>query len=104
MVVTHGPNTNTGGTRWSWLPVRPTTIANQIARIVKTPGWVSTDFHNHSTPSGDNTCGTDDRLINLAAEQVEFAPTTEHNRLYDWAPNIERLGLAAYLKTVPEWN
>lgn len=72
-----------------------------LKRAFETPGWVSTDFHNHSTPSGDNTCGTDDRLINLAAEQVEFAPTTEHNRLYDWAPHIERLGLSAFLKTVP---
>lgn len=77
------------------------TVSGQLLRSVKTPGWVSTDFHNHSTPSGDNTCGTDDRLINLAAEQVEFAPTTEHNRLYDWEPNIERLGLVKFLKTVP---
>jgi hypothetical protein len=72
-----------------------------IRRPVDTTGWVSTDFHNHSTPSGDNTCGTDDRLINLAAEHIEFAPTTEHNRLYDWAPHIEKLGLSAELKTVP---
>ena len=72
-----------------------------LNRVVNTPGWVATDFHNHSTPSGDNTCGTDDRLINLAVEHIEFAPTTEHNRLYDWLPHIERLGLVPYLKTVP---
>lgn len=73
----------------------------ELTRIVSTPGWVSTDFHNHSTPSGDNYCGTDDRVINLAAEQVEFAPTTEHNRFYDWGPHIERLGLVKELRTVP---
>src|SRR5690606_4126582 len=28
-------------------------------------------------------------------------PTTEHNRLYDWLPHIERLGLLPFLKTVP---
>ncbi|HVR72871.1 MAG TPA: CehA/McbA family metallohydrolase [Planctomycetota bacterium] len=72
----------------------------ELSRIVSTPGWVSTDFHNHSTPSGDNYCGTDDRVINLAVEQVEFAPTTEHNRLYDWGPHIDRLGLASELRTV----
>jgi hypothetical protein len=68
---------------------------------VDTRGWVSADYHNHSTPSGDNTCGTDDRIINLAAEHIEFAPTTEHNRFYDWRPHIERLGLARELNTVP---
>ena len=77
------------------------TIAGELIRSVRTPGWVSTDFHNHSTPSGDNTCGIEDRLINLAAEQIEFAPTTEHNRLYDWVPHINRLELTDFLKTIP---
>ncbi len=71
-----------------------------LKRLVDTRGWVSADYHNHSTPSGDNICGTPDRLINLAAEHVEFAPTTEHNRLFDWRPEINRLGLAPFLQTV----
>lgn len=73
----------------------------KLQRLVDTRGWVSADYHNHSTPSGDNTCGTDDRIINLAAEHIEFAPTTEHNRLYDWQPHIDRLGLSAEVQTVP---
>jgi len=77
------------------------TFAGTLKRIVDTSGWVSADYHNHSTPSGDNTCGTDDRIINLAAEHIEFAPTTEHNRLYDWRPHIEKLGLTEELQTVP---
>ncbi len=72
-----------------------------LHRQVDTTGWISADYHNHSTPSGDNQCGTDDRLINLAAEHIEYAPTTEHNRLYDWTPHIEKLGLKEELKTVP---
>ena len=75
-------------------------VAAQLKRLVDTRGWVSTDFHNHSTPSGDNQCGTDDRIINLAAEHIEFAPTTEHNRLYDWAPHIKKLGLSEHLSTI----
>lgn len=77
------------------VPVRAT-----LQRVVDTPGWISTDYHNHSTPSGDNYCGTDDRLINLAAEQIEFAPATEHNRIYDWKPHIDRLRLTRELRTV----
>ena len=72
-----------------------------LERTVDTRGWVSTDFHAHSTPSGDNYCSTRDRIINFAAEHVEFAPTTEHQRLYDWTPQIEELGLADRIKTVP---
>ena len=75
-------------------------VTGSLKRLVNTAGWVSTDFHNHSTPSGDNQCGTDDRLINLAAEHIEFAPTTEHNRLYDWTPHIQKLGLTQHLRTI----
>ena len=82
-------------------PGETKTLRATLIRQVQTPGWVSTDFHNHSTPSGDNTCGTDDRLINLAAEHIEFAPTTEHNRLFDWTPNLKRLGLDDEIATVP---
>jgi len=76
-------------------------FSGTLKHLVDTRGWVSADYHNHSTQSGDNICGTDDRVINLAAEGVEFAPTTEHNRLYDWRPHIDRLGLANFVQTVP---
>ena len=72
-----------------------------LERTVDTEGWISTDYHAHSTPSGDNYCSTRDRIINFAAEHIEFAPTTEHQRLYDWAPQIESLGLSERIKTVP---
>ena len=76
-------------------------IRTKLVRSVSTNGWISTDFHNHSTPSGDNVCGTPDRLINLAAEHIEFAPTTEHNRIMDWEPIIKSLGLEKELSTIP---
>jgi len=98
----------TRGIEYSHLAREVTLAASQTApfagtlqRLVDTTGWVSADYHNHSTPSGDNTCGTADRLANLAAEHIEFAPTTEHNRLYDWRPHLERLGLTPFLQTVP---
>lgn len=75
-------------------------LKGKLTRVVNTKGWISMDPHNHSTPSGDNVCDTDGRLINLAAEHIEFAPTTEHNRFYDWKPLIEKLGLAPFMSTV----
>ena len=76
-------------------------VQGQLKRVVDSTGWVTSDFHNHSTQSGDNICGTDDRLINIAAENLEWCPTTEHNRLYDWLPHMQRLGLTEYFATVP---
>ncbi len=101
IVVTRGPEHDSITQDITLGQGETATVSGKLVRSVQTPGWVSTDFHNHSTPSGDNTCGTDDRLINLAAEQIEFAPTTEHNRLYDWEPHIEKLGLDRFVKTIP---
>ncbi len=75
-------------------------VDTTLQRTVDTRGWVSTDFHSHSSPSGDNYCATDDRIINLAAEHIEFAPATEHNRIYDWQPHIDRLGLTRRIRTI----
>ena len=81
-------------------PGRSVKVSGTLQRTVDTRGWISTDYHSHSTPSGDNYCNTDDRIINLVAEHLEFAPATEHNRIYDWQPHIDRLGLAQHIKTI----
>ncbi len=101
VVVTHGIEFNHISKEIELATGETELIEGTLSRVVDTTGMISADFHNHSTPSGDNVCGTDDRIMNLAAEQVEFAPTTEHNRLYDWAPHIERLGLVEKMKTLP---
>lgn len=101
IVVTHGIEFSHIAKDIDLQPGKTIEIKGVLKRLVQTPGWISSDYHNHSTPSGDNTCGTDDRVINLAAEHIEFAPTTEHNRLYDWTPHIRKLGLSSEINTVP---
>ncbi len=81
-------------------PAKEFVFKGTLKHLVDTKGWISADFHNHSTPSGDNVCDTDGRIINIAAEHLEFTPTTEHNRLYDWEPTIKALGLESFIKTV----
>ncbi len=68
-------------------------------RSVQTPGWVSGDFHSHSTPSGDNTSSQLGRVLNLLCEHVEFAPCTEHNRLSTYEPHLDRLGVRRLMGT-----
>jgi len=98
--ITRGPEYDIVERKVTVAKAQTLRIEATLKRSVDTRGWVSTDFHAHSSPSGDNYCGTDDRIINFAAEHIEFAPTTEHNRIYDWQPHIERLGLARHLKTI----
>lgn len=98
--ITRGPEFDMVERRVELAKGQQVRVEATLKRTVDTRGWVSTDFHAHSSPSGDNYCGTDDRIINFVAEHIEFAPTTEHNRIYDWQPHIERLGLTRQLKTI----
>ena len=99
--VTRGPEHDLAERRIRVKPGETVSLEVTLQRTVDTEGWISTDYHAHSTPSGDNYCNTRDRIINFAAEHIEFAPTTEHQRLYDWSSHIEALGLADRIKTVP---
>ncbi len=74
-------------------------ISARLPRVVDTRGWISTDYHNHSTESGDNTTVTEGRLVCLAAEGVEFAAATEHNRIVTYRDRLKALGLEKLLAT-----
>jgi hypothetical protein len=74
-------------------------LAARLVRTVNTTGWISSDFHSHSTPSGDNTCSQLGRVQNLLCEHVEFAPCTEHNRITTYEPHLERLGVRHLMAT-----
>ncbi|HEV7221114.1 MAG TPA: CehA/McbA family metallohydrolase [Pirellulales bacterium] len=70
-----------------------------LVRSVQTSGWISADFHSHSSPSGDNTSSQLGRVLNLLCEHIEFAPCTEHNRLSTYEPHLKRLGAERLMAT-----
>ena len=72
---------------------KETTLSAKLKRVVDTTGWVSSDFHSHSSPSGDNTGSQFGRVLNLLCEHVEFSPCTEHNRISTYVPHLKRLGV-----------
>jgi hypothetical protein len=74
-------------------------LSARLPRVVDSAGWVSADFHNHSTESGDNTTLFESRVVCLAAEGVEFAACTEHNRVQSYRPLLRELGLERVLAT-----
>jgi hypothetical protein len=98
--ITHGPEYDLFEQDVEVRPAAQVKIDATLRRTVDTRGWISADYHSHTTESGDNYTGVEDRLISLAAENIEFAAATEHNRIFDWQPTVERLGLQKYLKTI----
>jgi len=100
VIVSHGPEYDAVFTTVSVTKGRTTKLNARLKRTVKTSGWVSSDFHSHSTPSGDNTGSQLGRVLNLAAEHIEFAPCTEHNRVSTYDDHIKSLGLKSDLATV----
>jgi len=70
-----------------------------LKRSVDTTGWISSDFHSHSSPSGDNTSSQLGRVLNLFCEQIDFAPCTEHNRIDTYVPHLRKLGIEGRMAT-----
>jgi hypothetical protein len=78
---------------------KKTPLKAVLRRAYRTPGWVSADFHSHSTPSGDNTTDQRGRVLNLLCEHIEFAPCTEHNRVDSYTPHLKALGVERLMGT-----
>lgn len=70
-----------------------------LPRVVDTSGWVSTELHSHSSPSGDNVSDQYGRVENLLCEHLEFAPCTEHNRISSYVPHLKSMGLVDLMAT-----
>ena len=100
VIVSHGPEYDAIFTELEVPPGRDVPLQGELVRSVQTPGWISSDFHSHSSPSGDNTGSQLGRVLNLVCEHVEFAPCTEHNRIDTYEPHIEALGVAGFIGTV----
>lgn len=100
VTILHGPEYNAEFTKLKIDAGKTSELAAKLPRVVATPGWVSADFHSHSSPSGDNTSSQKGRVLNLVAEHVEFAPCTEHNRISTYSDHIASLGLKNHLATV----
>ncbi len=71
----------------------------ELPHVVDSTGWISADFHSHSSPSGDNTSDPLGRVLNLLAERIEFAPCTEHARIDSYVPHLQRLGALGRMAT-----
>ncbi len=76
-----------------------TRIELQVARVVDTSGWIAADFHVHGDTSFDSGTGRELRLASMAAEGVEFFPSTDHDYLTDYDVELEAMGLEPWLRS-----
>ncbi|HET6422672.1 MAG TPA: CehA/McbA family metallohydrolase [Planctomycetaceae bacterium] len=100
VIVSHGPEFDAVFTEIDIQPFASTRLEAQLKRTVDTKGWVSSDFHSHSSPSGDNSSSQLGRVLNLVCEHIEFAPCTEHNRVTTYQPHIDRLNIGKFISSV----
>ncbi|MEZ6121989.1 MAG: hypothetical protein R3C49_02295 [Planctomycetaceae bacterium] len=100
IIVSHGPEYDAVFTKLTVEPGKTAELNAALKHSVQTPGWVSSDFHSHSSPSGDNTGSQRGRVLNLVAENIEFAPCTEHNRVSTYDHHIAELGISQFMATV----
>jgi hypothetical protein len=89
VVVSHGPEYDAVLKTIDVQAGQTVPLEEKLTRSVDTTGWLSADFHSHSSPSGDNTASQRGRVLNLLAEHIEFAPCTEHNRITTYVPHLE---------------
>ncbi|MEZ5942699.1 MAG: CehA/McbA family metallohydrolase [Planctomycetaceae bacterium] len=99
LIISHGPEYGAVFQDIEIAPGEATRVATKLQRQVDSTGWISSDFHSHSSPSGDNTGSQLGRVLNLVCEHLEFAPCTEHNRIDTYDPHIEFLKIAPFMST-----
>lgn len=99
VIISHGPEYDAVFTQIKVERGKETKLEAKLVRTVDTTGWISADFHSHSSPSGDNTSSQRGRVLNLLAEHIEFAPCTEHNRISSYVPHLKALGVVGQMAT-----
>ncbi len=74
-----------------------TPVNAQIAHVIQTPGFVSSDFHVHAINSPDSRINNSNRSLQFAGEGVDNIVMTDHDARTDLTPVIASLGLTPFV-------
>jgi hypothetical protein len=74
-------------------------VQAQIAHVIDTAGFVSSDFHVHGIHSADSRVSHRHRVLQYAGEGVDNLIMTDHHAHTDLNPLIAELGFAAFLRS-----
>lgn len=97
------------GTEWSVASavVSPTAgdpvgeLELRMRHVAPTPGYLATEFHQHSVGSPDSPVGRPMRVATFVGEGVEFFASTDHDYVTDFQPLIEALGMQRFVRAIP---
>ncbi|MBI5517656.1 MAG: CehA/McbA family metallohydrolase [Deltaproteobacteria bacterium] len=76
------------------------TLRLDLRRAFETPGYVSGDFHQHTSGSIDSSRSLCMRVLENAAEGLEYAATTDHDNVTDFLPCVRELGLERFFNAM----
>jgi hypothetical protein len=99
VALSRGPEYDAAWRTIKLTPGKTAAITARLPRVVDTTGWISADFHNHTTLSGDNSTQVEGRLAALIAEHVEFGAATEHQRVTSYKPYLKAMGVETLMAT-----
>jgi hypothetical protein len=74
-----------------------TNVNAQIARVLDTTGFVSSDYHVHMLNSPDSRVALATRALSFAAEGIDNLVATDHDAVTDLTPTLVSTGLAPFL-------
>ena len=100
VIISHGPEFNADIQTIVIQEGETTILKSSLDHVVDTRGWISADFHTHSSPSGDNTTDQYGRVVTLLAENIEYSPATEHQRIDSFTPILKQLRAEHLMGTV----
>jgi hypothetical protein len=88
----------------AWLDVPASGVVPLVidspVRVHEHPGWVTADMHVHSEWSDDSTFPITSQLAAFAAEGADLIVSSEHDRVVDYGPRLQQLGLAARIRSL----
>lgn len=74
-----------------------TPVQARIARVVDTPGFISSDYHVHGIASADSRVPDVNRVKQYAGEGVDNIIMTDHHAHTDLTPTITALGFTPFV-------
>lgn len=97
--VTAGPQYDVTRTLVTVSATQPVTITPVLHRLYAPV--VAADFHQHTLNSPDSRTPLEVRTLGYAAEAIDFFASSDHDRVTDYAPLIQELGLDGILQSAP---
>ncbi len=99
--ATRGPEYSVTEARIEVRPGEPNALEiDTPKRMISLPGWVAADLHVHTAASDDTSTLPESQVRAFAASGAQVLVSTDHDRAFDLAPTVQRLGLDRRVTTI----